>query len=199
MQCRRVLVTGCTVDVGDDAICLKGGAGAAGLRDGPCADILITGNTVYHGHGGFVIGSEFSGGMERIVVQDNTFSGTDTGLRFKSGPGRGGRTSSVFIRDIRMTDIAGEAIVFETGYADRPAGRENEKAAVSGVGFLPDFRDIHISRVTCRGARTAVAARGTLRTIHDIELTDSIFYAEQTVLLDDLAMIRMEGVRFPEP
>ena len=31
MQCREVLVTGCTVDVGDDGICLKGGVGAEGV------------------------------------------------------------------------------------------------------------------------------------------------------------------------
>ena len=45
------------VDAGDDGICMKGGAGAAGVKAGPCENINIQDNTVYHAHGGFVIGS----------------------------------------------------------------------------------------------------------------------------------------------
>ena len=76
-------------------------------------------NTVYHAHGGFVIGSEFSNGMKNIVVRHNLFSGTDTGLRFKSGIGRGGKTEVIYVSDITMTDIKNEAIIFECTYADK--------------------------------------------------------------------------------
>ena len=108
---------------------MKGGAGAAALKDGPCDNILIEDNTVFHAHGGFVIGSEFSGGMVNIVVRNNTFSGTDTGLRFKSAPERGGKTENIWISDIYMSDIQGEAVVFETSYADRPVGKDDAMAA----------------------------------------------------------------------
>ena len=83
-SCRDVLIVNNVIDAGDDGICMKGGAGAAGVAAGPCENINIQDNTVYHAHGGFVIGSEFSGGMKNIVVRNNTFQGTDTGLRFKS-------------------------------------------------------------------------------------------------------------------
>lgn len=196
MQCRRALVTRCFVDVGDDGICLKGGAGEEGLRGGPCEEILIADNTVCHGHGGFVIGSEFSGGMYRIVVCRSTFTGTDTGLRFKSAPGRGGKCDEIFISDIYMSDIQGEAVVFETSYADRPVGSEGP-AGRQGADFVPEFSGIHISRVVCRDARTAVAASGTLEMIHDILLSDcSFFYTEAATRLDDPAMVCFEQVRF---
>ena len=116
---------------------------------------------MFHAHGGFVIGSEFSGGMVNIVVRNNTFSGTDTGLRFKSAPERGGKTENIWISDIYMSDIQGEAVVFETSYADRPVGRDDATAAET-ENFLPDFKDIHIARVTCRDARVGVKASGTL-------------------------------------
>ncbi len=196
MQCQRVLVTRCTVDVGDDGICLKGGAGEKSLAAGPCKDILIEYNTVFHAHGGFVIGSEFSGGMENIIVRHNTFCGTDTGLRFKSAPERGGKTRNIVIHDIQMTDIRDEAIVFQTDYADRPAGFDSNQPAQT-QNFLPDFSDIHISRVVCRGCATAVRASGTLATVHDITLEDcTIFYNEKATVIDDPRMVRMDNVRF---
>jgi Endopolygalacturonase len=196
MQCQRVVVTRCTVDVGDDGICLKGGAGEKSLAAGPCKDILIEYNTVFHAHGGFVIGSEFSGGMENITVRHNTFCGTDTGLRFKSAPERGGKTRNIVIHDIQMTDIRDEAIVFQTDYADRPAGFDSNQPAQT-QNFLPDFSDIHISRIVCRGCATAVRASGTLATVHDITLEDcTIFYNEKATVIDDPRMVRMDNVRF---
>lgn len=195
-QCRNVLIVNNTVDVGDDGICLKGGAGAAGAKNGPCENILIQDNTVFHAHGGFVIGSEFSGGMVNIVVRNNTFSGTDTGLRFKSAPERGGKTQNIWISDIYMSDIQGEAVVFETSYADRPVGRDDATAAET-ENFLPNFQDIHIQNVVCRDARVGIKASGTLQMIHDITLKDCLFfYTEKASLVDDPGMLKLENVRF---
>ena len=195
MQSRRVLVTRCTVDVGDDGICLKAGGGAAALADGPCQDILIRDNTVFHAHGGFVIGSEFSGGVFRVVVKDNTFSGTDTGLRFKSGAGRGGKCGDIWISDIWMNGIADEAVVFETTYTDRPVGRESEHEGVFR-DFIPDFSDIHISRVTCRDARIGIRAQGDAGTIHDITLSHCLFfYTERASEIGDPSMITLDNVQ----
>ena len=198
MQCQRVVVRHCTVDVGDDGICMKAGGGEAALKNGPCKDILIEYNTVFHAHGGFVIGSEFSGGMENITVRHNTFSGTDTGLRFKSAPERGGVTKNIRISDIVMNDILGEAIVFETTYADRPAGYEDNQAAVSD-SFLPDFQDIVMERITCWGAKTGIRASGTLQMIHDITVKDARFKVwDKTTQIDDAQMIKLENVNFVE-
>ena len=83
------LIVNCNISCGDDGICMKGGVGQKGVDAGPQRDFLITNDTVYRAHGGFVIGSEFSGGMQRLVVKDCRFEGTDIGCRFKSAPGRG--------------------------------------------------------------------------------------------------------------
>lgn len=198
MQCERAVVRHCVVDVGDDGICLKGGAGAKSLKDGPCKDILIEYNTVFHAHGGFVIGSEFSAGMEHIVVRHNTFSGTDTGLRFKSAPERGGTTVDIRISDIVMNDIRGEAIVFETSYADRPAGYEDNQAATTAA-FVPNFQDIVIERVACWNAKVGVKASGTLEMIHDITVKDSRFHVwGDATKIDVPQMISLENVQFSE-
>lgn len=196
MNSQDVLVTRCRVDVGDDGICLKGGVGEAGVQDGPCARILVTENIVFRAHGGFVIGSDFSGGMEDIVVCRNTFSGTDTGLRFKSASGRGGKCRAIRISDIIMTDIRDAAVSFRTSYVDMPVGR-TEAVVRQTSGFVPEFSDIQISRVICRDTRIAVAAKGTLEMVHDIVLSDCVFfYSETAMRLDDPASIHFENVRF---
>lgn len=197
MQCKRVVVRGCTVDVGDDGICMKGGAGAKSLSDGPCKDILIENNTVYHAHGGFVIGSEFSAGMENITVRHNVFSGTETGLRFKSAPERGGTSRNIRISDIVMNDIRDHAIVFETTYADRPAGYEDNQAAQTRA-FLPNFQDIVIERVSCWGAETGIRAKGTLETIHDITVRNCFLYVAKGTEIDVPQMILLENVQIVE-
>ncbi len=99
-----MLIVNNVINAGDDGICMKGGIGENGRAAGPCENINIQDNTVYHAHGGFVIGSEFSGGMTNLYVHNNTFSGTDTGVRFKSAVGRGGVTKDIYISIIYMTD-----------------------------------------------------------------------------------------------
>lgn len=194
MFSQRVLVAGCTVDVGDDGICLKAGGGANALPQGPVKDVLIVDNTVFHAHGGFVIGSEFSAGIQNVVVRRNTFSGTDTGLRFKSAPGRGGRTERIFIEDIVMSDIRDQAIVFETTYVDVPVGTEG-KAQVTEQ-FLPEFTDIDIRRVTCRDARIGIKAKGPLPMIHGIRISDSVlFCTAETTDIDNPSAVSLENVR----
>ncbi len=54
--CQRVLIINNIIDCGDDGICMKGAVGDDAVNHGPCEDILIADNTVYHAHGGFVIG-----------------------------------------------------------------------------------------------------------------------------------------------
>ena len=178
-NCQRVLIVNNIIDAGDDGICMKGGSGEQGLKDGPCQDILIEDNTVYHAHGGFVIGSDVSGGMKNIVVRRCRFSGTDTGLRFKSGIGRGGRTENIFISDIVMSDITQQAIVFECTYVDRKyaVNFTEEGGGMKEGGFAPDFRDIHISRVVCHNVPTAIKSVGLdgLQCVRDIHISDCHF------------------------
>lgn len=101
-SCQNALIANCSVDAGDDAICLKSGIGDTGRDRGPCENIVISDCSVFHGHGGFVIGSDTSGGMNNISVNNCRFIDTDTGLRFKSGRDRGGLITNVFVNNIVM-------------------------------------------------------------------------------------------------
>lgn len=123
-------------------------------------NVLVAGCTVYHAHGGFVIGSNTDGGIHNIAVSDCNFIGTDVGLRFKSNTGRGGLVDNIFIRDIFMRDIVNEAVLFDTHYEDAPAGSVQDPGKLKPMDKIPEFHDFHISRVYCSGARTAVSITG---------------------------------------
>lgn len=160
-SCRFALVENCTFDVGDDAICLKSGKDAAGRALAlPCEHITVRGCTVYHGHGGFVIGSEMSGGVRDVKVSDCTFIGTDIGLRFKSARGRGGVVERIDIERVRMLNIKREAISFHLFYEGKSGSGEAHKAPAPVSEGTPVFRDIRIKDVRCAGADTALLVNG---------------------------------------
>lgn len=171
---QTALIVGCSISCGDDGICMKGGVGQKGVECGPNSDFLIQDNVVYRAHGGFVIGSEFSGGMHRLVVRNCRFEGTDIGLRFKSAPGRGGTCSHIYCYDIEMKDILNEAILFQTSYADKGAVF-SATAGDDKSAFFPDFCNVTISNVSVDGAKTALFIDGIPGfPVHDITLDNVI-------------------------
>ncbi|UCH62512.1 MAG: glycoside hydrolase family 28 protein [Fidelibacterota bacterium] len=192
-SCRNVLVYDCQFDVGDDAICIKSGKNEYGRRRGkPSENIAIADCIVYHGHGGFTVGSEMSGGVRNIDVRRCTFLGTDVGLRFKSTRGRGGVVENIYIRDIYMKDIPTEAIRFNMFYDNKAPIPEvdseghivfSERLEVAVSEETPRFRNIHIKNIYCREANQAVLLLGLPEmAINNVEL-DSIFISANAGLV----------------
>ena len=142
---------------------------------------------VLHGHGGFVVGSEMSGGVKNIYVTDCTFLGTDVGLRFKSTRGRGGVVEGIHISNINMINIPNEPLLFDLFYGGKAPDevteedRENNKdTTVPPVTEeTPVFKDIHISNVSCKGAGRAMFFNGLPEmkiqnvNIQDVIITDA--------------------------
>ena len=200
-SCRHAVIRNCTFDAGDDGICLKSGRDAAGRRIGvPTEDVLVDGCTVYHAHGGFTIGSEMSGGVRDVQVNNCTFMGTDVGLRFKSMRGRGGVVEKIHIANVRMTDITSDAINFNMYYGgqapkDETAGAVESNATPVTEG-TPQFRDIRIENVICRGAQKAIVLEGLPEMpIRDITLKNVSISANAGVLVTDADGIKFENVR----
>lgn len=200
-SCRRAVIRDCTFDTGDDGICIKSGKDAEGRRIGvPCEDVLVEDCTVYHAHGGFTIGSEMSGGVRNFRVNNCTFIGTEVGLRFKSTRGRGGIVERIYISNIRMTDIINDAINFDLYYENKStiekgsgSGETNSAAVNEGT---PQFRDIHIQNVICRGASGAIVLEGLPEMpLHDITMDNVSITSKRGVSVTDADGIRFNSVR----
>ncbi|HSU49663.1 MAG TPA: glycoside hydrolase family 28 protein, partial [Segetibacter sp.] len=160
-SCKNVLIEGSTFDVGDDGICIKSGKDEEGRKRGkPTENVIVRNNLVYKGHGGFVIGSEMSGGARNIFVYDCSFMGTDNGLRFKTARGRGGVVENIYVKNIRMKDIVHDAILFDMYYFMKPPAN-NEKVAVPLVTEeTPKFQNFYIDSIVCSGAERGIFIRG---------------------------------------
>lgn len=197
-SCFNVLVDNITVTAGDDGICLKPGKKESGAsRTASCENIVIQNSVVYRAHGGFVIGSETYGGAKNILVRNCVFSGTDVGLRFKSGRTRGGLIEKIYVENIRMIDIAREAILFDTYYGEDTEGKaQSDQRDVQPVNEkTPHFRDFSISNVVCNGAERAILVNGLPEMpVESICITNARITAKKGMLCVDAAGISLTDV-----
>lgn len=190
-SCSTGIVEGCSFDTGDDAICIKSGRDEEGRKRGkPTENFIIRNNTVFHGHGGFVIGSEMSGGVKNLFIRDCNFLGTDIGLRFKTARGRGGVVENIYVSDINMSNIPGEAVLFDMYYmAKDPVPLEGESRELPAIEAkpldesTPVFREFYIENVFCKGAETAIMLRGLPeKNIENIHIKNSNFSSNKGIL-----------------
>lgn len=103
-----VEIIGAHISVGDDCIAIKSGTlELAKKYRTPCKNIKIRNCLMEKGHGGVVLGSELSGGIQDISVSRSIFEGTDRGLRIKTRRGRGrvGSCGGITFSDIVMNGV----------------------------------------------------------------------------------------------
>ncbi len=202
-SCKNVLIENSIFDVGDDALCMKSGRDAAGRKRAmPTENVIIRGCTVYASHGGFVIGSEMSGGARNIHVSNCTFIGTDIGLRFKTTRGRGGVVEDIYIKDIYMKDIPGEAILFDMYYAAKdPIPLAGEKRELPKVEFkpvdetTPVFKNFYISNVYCNGAEKGIFVRGIPEMhVKNIVLENMVLQANKGIDVQEASNISFKNI-----
>jgi polygalacturonase len=164
-----VVVQRCDIECNDDAICLKAGRDADGLRvNRPSEKISIHDNTVRSGAAGVTFGSETSGGIRDIDVSRlHVLPGVPNGILFKSASTRGGTIQGI---DIHNVDMEGVGSVFSVqfnwnpsySYAKIPDGIKDYPLywnvltePVPAEKGLPHLRDVRVSDLTAKDAKQA--------------------------------------------
>ncbi len=202
-SCKNALIINSRFDAGDDGICVKSGKDADGRRRGiPCENVVVKGCTVFAGHGGFVVGSEMSGGVKNILVDQCQFLGTDVGLRFKSTRGRGGIVENIYIKNISMTDIKTDAITFNMYYGGKSVaemladGDNPDNVTKMPVNEeTPIFRNIDIKNIICNGAGRAMEFNGLPEMpIDGISLKDITILAKKDAVFTNCQNITKKNV-----
>ena len=204
-SCKNVIMLNSTVDAGDDAICLKSGKDEEGrLRAKPTENVIVDNCKVFKGHGGFVVGSEMSGGVRNVMVSNCSFMGTNAGLRFKSGRGRGGIVENVYVRNICMFDIVFDSFVFDLYYGSKNETELNADSSLQNpdiklpevTGETPVFRNIFIENIISQNANRAMLFNGLPEmNIKNIQIKDtkiSSRYGAQIVESDGIVLNNVE-------
>lgn len=203
-SCKNALIINSIFDAGDDGICIKSGKDRDGRKRGiPCENVVVDGCTVFSGHGGFVVGSEMSGDVRNIKVNNCQFLGTDNGLRFKSTRGRGGVVENIYIENISMKDIKKDAITFNLYYFSNQENQiydEDYKKLKIVTNMkvdetTPIFRKIKIKNVICESANRAMEFTGLpempideilLKNISIIANNDAVFFDIKNIIKENV-------------
>lgn len=193
-SCKNVVIKNCLFDNGDDCIAIKSGRNADGRRINiPSENILISNCQMRSGHGGVVIGSEISGGVRNVFVEDCVMSSPELerGIRIKTNSIRGGVIENFYLRNITIGEVQ-TAIVIDFHYEEGDAGQ-----------FTPTVRNIHINNLQCETAHKVFQVRGYKRSpIQNLQLINCDFKTVDTVgVLEELdkfvaSNVKIQGVEF---
>jgi hypothetical protein len=186
---RHVRISDSYFDTGDDAICLKSGKDADGLRvNRPTEDVAITNCTIHRGHGAVVLGSETSGGIRNVVASNIVSVGTDRGIRIKSTRGRGGVLENIRFDNWVIEDSRYAAIQVTNYYTSAPEEPVSART--------PVFRNIAISHVTIDRCPLAVTVAGLPEMpVEGLRLTDIVAGAKEGLRAYNTVGLELHNVR----
>lgn len=187
-SCKEVLIEDCKFCTGDDCVAINSGINEDGWRVGkPCQNITIRNCVMTGGHGGVVIGSAMSGGVENILMTDCQISNTMQGIRLKSMRGRGGYVKNVRIRDIRLDHITDQAIQVNMFY--------ESSTVIPKTQTPPVFSDISMENVEGTSLGLGIQIKGLPeQKLLNLRLSNIHLQAKEAMICTDVSGLVMDQV-----
>ncbi len=130
-------------------------------------NVVIRGCEMKDGHGALTIGSEMSGGVRNVFVENCRLNspGLNEALRFKTNAQRGGAIEHIFFRNIVIGQVANAVLQIDFLYEEGENGPER-----------PVVRDINLRNVSCDRSQYALQLRGFASApIRDVQIEDCAF------------------------
>ncbi|MDR7210474.1 glycoside hydrolase family 28 protein [Flavobacterium piscis] len=175
---QNILIKNCVFNTGDDCIAIKAGRDADGRRVAiPSKNIIVQNCKMIDGHGGVVIGSEISAGVNNVFVENCVMDSPnlDRAIRIKTNSKRGGIIEHVYVRNLEVGTVKECVLKLNMFY--------NVYGSQTG-NFIPVIRNISLENVRVKnGGKYGIWAEGykespieniTLKNVI-IEKTDSIY------------------------
>ena len=192
-SCKDVLIEDCLFDTGDDCIAIKSGRNADGRRLGiPSENIVVRRCQMKDGHGGVVLGSEMSGGIRNIFVDDCKMDSPnlERAIRLKSNSLRGGYLENMYVRNVEVGEVSDAVLRINLEYW----GESGE--------YVPAVRNIFLTNVRAQKSRRALYLVGLPEgPIENVVLTDCRFDGarEPSVIRDVKQLSLLDYGQAPEP
>lgn len=134
----NVLIENCRFNTGDDGIAIKSGRDNDGWRVGKPTENVIIRNCVFETETNAVcIGSEISGGVRNVFVENIEVPKATNAIYFKSNLDRGGFIEQIRVRNIVADSLRSSVIKFEPDYKSE-----------SKQNFPTQFNDFLIENVS---------------------------------------------------
>ncbi|KAF5184542.1 Polygalacturonase [Thalictrum thalictroides] len=196
-SCENMVIEDCYISVGDDGIAIKSGWNQYGITYGrPSKNIFIR-NVVIRSmvSAGVSIGSEMSGGVSNVTVENLLVWSSRRGVRIKTSPGRGGYVRRITYRNVTFDNVR-VGIVIKTDYSEHPDEGYDPKA-------LPILQDISFTGIYGQGVRVPVRINGSEEipvrnvTFHDMSV--GITYKKKHIFQCAFVQGRVIGSIFPSP
>jgi len=135
----NVLIEDCVFNTGDDAVAIKSGRDQDGWRIGQATENVIIRNcTMNSKANGLCIGSEMSGSVRNVYMENCQLGEAKSTIYFKANLDRGGVVENVYVRDVKVKRAITAFIRFESNYKGH-----------RGNHYPPIFRNFTIERVIC--------------------------------------------------
>jgi polygalacturonase len=186
---KDVLIRNCSFNTGDDCIAIKSGRNADGRRVGvPSENIIVQDCRMKEGHGGVVIGSEMSGGVRNVYAERCTMDSPnlERALRIKTNSVRGGVVENVFIRNVKVGQVADAVIKINFFYEEGDVG-----------GFTPVVRRVELKNVESSRSKYALWIRAYDRSpATDVHIEDCTFNnVSESNVIESVMNLGMINVR----
>ncbi|RYR77278.1 hypothetical protein Ahy_A01g001729 isoform A [Arachis hypogaea] len=196
-SCEDMLIEDCYISTGDDAIAIKSGWDQYGIAYGrPSMNIMIR-NLVVRSvvSAGVSIGSEMSGGVSNVTVENLLVWGSRRAVRIKTAPGRGGFVRHITYRNLTFDNVR-VGIVIKTDYNEHPDDGYDPSA-------LPVLRDISFTTVHGQGVRVPVRIHGSeeipVRNVTFRDMSVGLTYKKKHIFQCAFVQGRVIGTIFPAP
>lgn len=190
-SCKNVLIEDCYFDTGDDCIAIKSGRNADGRRVAvPSENIVVRNCTMKDGHGGVVLGSEMSGGIRNVFVENCQMDSPhlERAIRLKSNSRRGGYLENLFVRDIQVGQVTDAVIRINLRYWHPESG-----------SHFPTVKNIYIERVTSAKSNRPLHLVGLPDyPIENVVIRDCEFRgASKPSVIEHVSELRLANVQQP--
>ncbi len=187
--CKDVLIDNCFFNNGDDCIAIKSGRNNDGRRINiPSENIIIRNCTMKEGHGGVVIGSEISGGVKNVFVDNCKMDSPnlDRAIRLKTNSIRGGVIENLFVKDVTVGQVKEAAIHINYFYEEGDKGE-----------FTPVIRNIFVENMKCEKSSYAIWIKAYDRSpVQNLFLKDCSFNGvENENVMESVKNIRFTNVK----
>ncbi|XP_060210004.1 probable polygalacturonase [Lycium barbarum] len=196
-SCEDVLIENCYISVGDDGIAIKSGWDQYGIAYGrPSKNILIR-NLVIRSNvsAGVSIGSEMSGGVSNVTVENLFIWNSRRAVRIKTAPGRGGYVRDITYRNLTFENVR-VGIVIKTDYNEHADEKFDPKA-------VPVLENISYTTIHGEGVRVPVQIHGSkeipVKNVTFRDMSIGLTYKKKHIFQCAFVQGRVIGTIFPAP